>query len=295
MRVTENGMAMNYLTNMNQSRQKIMDLQAQLASGKRVQKPSDDPITTGTIMRLQSALGQNAQYSANIEAGKGIADSTSAALGSLSDVLMSLKQTVITSMNGSAIDSLATSADSVDQFLSEAVNIGNTSFNGKYIFGGTQTLDVPYVLADDGSSVTKNPKGVDGTISFPVGEGINQQVNVTGEEAFQATGIFDMMIQIRDTMKSGSMPTSAQLDAVSQGLNHVLECAGNAGLISQGLDVVSSNLAQQKTQLTEFLSTAQDADVAEASLQLQNDQLMLTAAIQVAAQSLPKTLLDFLR
>jgi len=68
MRVTENGMATNYLTNMNQARQKIMDLQSQLASGKRVQKPSDDPIATGTIMRLQTALSQNAQYSANIDA-----------------------------------------------------------------------------------------------------------------------------------------------------------------------------------------------------------------------------------
>ena len=295
MRVTENGMATNYLTNMNQARQKIMDLQSQLASGKRVQKPSDDPIATGTIMRLQTALSQNAQYSANIDAGKGIADSTSGALGSLSDVLMSLKETVITSMNGSTVGSLSTNADSVDQFLSEAVDIANTSFNGKYIFGGTQTTEIPYTLSADGTTVTKNPKGVDGTISFPVGEGINQQVNITGEEAFQGTGIFDTMIQIRDAMKNGIPPTADQLDAVDQGLNHILECAGNAGLVSQGFDTMASNLAQQKTQLTEFLSTAQDADVAESSLQLQNDQTMLTAAIQVAAQSLPKTLLDFLR
>jgi flagellar hook-associated protein 3 FlgL len=295
MRVTENGMALNYLTNINQAREKIVDLQAQVAAGKRVLKPSDDPVATGSILRLQAALSQNARYANNIEAGRGIADSTAGALDSLSTVLTNLKDVVTRAYNGSATETLSVSADNVDQLLSEAVDIANTKFNGKYIFGGTQTLAVPYTLSADRSSVSGNPAGLDGAITYPVGDSVNQQVNITGEEAFQGTGLFDLIIQIRDTMKSGNPPTAIQVDSIDSALDHILECGGKAGAISQSLDTLSTNLDQQKTQLTEFLSNVQDADIAESLMKLQNDQLMLNAAINTAAQVLPKSLLDFLK
>jgi len=294
MRVTDSGMSLNYLASINQAREQIMDLQGQVASGKRVQKPSDDPVAIGSIMRLQTSLDQNAQYSQNISAGKGIIDATTGALDSLSDLLTTLKQTVTSAVNASTTEALSTDADTVDQLLGEAVDIANTRFGGKYIFGGTQTLDSPFTLSADHSTITMNPNGIDGTISLPVGDGVQEQVNIPGEQAFGGTALFDLMIQIRDTMNSGSSPTAAQVDAVNQSLDQILNSAGKAGSISQSLDTFSANLDQQKTQLTAMLSNVQDADIAEASMKLQNYQVMLNAALAVAAQSLPKSLLDFL-
>ncbi len=294
MRITENGISTNYLANINQAREKIVTLQSNLASGKRVQKPSDDPIASDTILRLQDALSKNAQYASNISDAQGMLDTTTNALGSVSDILMNIKNLVVSANNGTAADTLAVGAQNIDQMLGEIVDIANTKFNGKYIFGGTQTLDQPYTLASDNSSVTANTNGIDGTIEYPVGDGLNQQVNMSGQEAFGGTGLMDVLIQMRDTMKSGSPPTDAQSTALDNAFNHILDSSSKVANFSQSLDSLSANLDTQKTQLTQFLSNAQDTDVAEAVVQLQNSQLMLNAAIETAAKIIPKTLLDFL-
>ena len=294
MRITESIVSYNYLENVNQTREKIVELQGQTASGKRVSKPSDDPRATDAILRLRAALSLNEQYSKNAEDGKGMADSTSAALDSLSQVFMTLKDDVTKATNGANTAALSTFAEQVDQLLSQTVDIANTKFNGKYLFGGTQTLDAPYTLSADRETVTKNPKGVDGVINYPVSDTLTQQVNIPGEEAFQGTGLFDLMIQIRDTLKNGQAPTTAQNDAVSQGFDHLLLETSKAGAYVSSLDAITSILDAQKTQLTQFLSNEQDADLAESIMKLKQQETMLDAALNTGAQILPKTLLDFL-
>jgi flagellar hook-associated protein 3 FlgL len=295
MRITENIVSYNYLDNVNHTREKIVELQGQMASGKRVSKPSDDPRATDAILRLRGALSLNEQYSKNAEDGKGMAESTSSALDSLGQVFLTLKDVVTKATNGANTAALSTFAEQVDQLLSETIDIANTKFNGKYLFGGTQTLDVPYALSADRETVTKNPKGVDGVINYPVSDTLTQQVNIPGEEAFQGTGLFDLMIQIRDTLKGGQAPTIAQNDSVSQSLDHVLLETSKAGAIFSSLDAVTTALDAQKIQLTQFLSNEQDADLAESIMKLKQQQSMLDAAINTGAQILPKTLLDFLK
>jgi flagellar hook-associated protein 3 FlgL len=295
MRITENIVSYNYLDNVNQTREKIVELQAQTASGKRVSKPSDDPRATDAILRLRAALSLNEQYSKNAEDGKGMADATSQALDSLTQVFLTLKDDVTKATNGANTVALSTFAEEVDQLLSQTMDIANTKFNGKFLFGGTQTIDAPFTLSADRETVTKNPNGIDGVISYPVSDTLTQQVNIPGEEAFQGTGLFDLMIQIRDTLKSGLAPTAAQNDAVSQGYDHLLLETSKAGAFVSSLDTITSTLEAQKLQLTQFLSNEQDADLAESVMKLKQQETMLDAALNTGAQILPKSLLDFLK
>jgi flagellar hook-associated protein 3 FlgL len=295
MRVTENVISYNYLDNVNQAREHIVQLQGQMASGKRVQKPSDDPRASNAIMRLQQSILLNDQYSKNVEDGISMADATSAALDSFGQLYQDMKVTIVQATNGGNSTAMATFAQNIDDLLSQAIDVANSKFNGKYLFGGTQTLDPPYTLSADRETVTKNPNGINGVISYPVSDGLNQQVNIPGEVVFQGTGIIDLMIQVRDSLRNGQVPTSAQSDAVNAAYEQILLQASKAGSFVSSLETVSSSLQEQNTRLQQFLSTEQDADLAESIMKLKQQEAALDAAIQTGAQILPKTLLDFLR
>ena len=294
MRVTESAISSNYLSNVNQAREKIVNLQAQIASGKRVLKPSDDPLATNSILRLRASLQDNEQYSKNVVDGSIIAQSTSSALDAVASLFIDLKETVTRASNPAVVSEFATFAAQVDQVLSQVLASANTKFNGKYLFGGTQTTDPPYVLSADRSTVTKNPNGIDGTISYVVSDGLSQQVNIPGEEAFQGQGLFDLLIQVRDDLNNGLSPTVAQANAIDQGFEHVVMEASKAGSYAQNMDNLTMRLENQNTQLTQFLSNDQDTDLAESVMQLKQQEAMLDAALNTGGRIIPKTLLDFL-
>jgi flagellar hook-associated protein 3 FlgL len=294
MRVTERSLSDNYLSSVNQARERIVDLQSKIATGRSVMKPSDDPRATNSILRLRAALEANEQYTTNVADGSGIAESTADALDGCASLFIQLKEAVTKASSPSSVGEYSTYAIEVDQLLSEAVNYANTRFNGKYLFGGTQTTDPPYTLAADHSSITKNPNGINGTISYSVGEGLHQQVNISGEEAFQGIALFDLLIQIKDNLKNGLPPTAAQVDGVNAGFEHIVLTTSKAGSYVRNMQNLTSHLDDQKTQLTQFLSNDQDSDLAESVTQLKQQETMLEAAMKTGSMSIPKSLVDFL-
>ncbi|MCX6135298.1 MAG: hypothetical protein NTU47_15950 [Ignavibacteriales bacterium] len=295
MRVTEKAVSDSYLSSVNQARGRIVDLQSKIATGKSILKPSDDPRATNSILRLRVALDANEQYSNNVADGSGIAESTANALDGFASLFIDVKDVVTRASSPSSIGEYSTFAEQVDQLLSEAVNYANTKFNGKYLFGGTQTTDPPYTLAADHSSVTKNPNGINGTISYQVGDGLSQQVNISGEEAFQGTALFDILIQIKNNLQGGIPPTAAQVDSVNNGFDHIILKTSKAGTYVQNMQNLTKHLDDQKTQLTQFLSNDQDADLAASVTQLKQQETMLEAALNAGARTIPKTLVDFLQ
>jgi flagellar hook-associated protein 3 FlgL len=201
---------------------------------------------------------------------------------------------VTEAVNGTRESSYPVMADHIDELLTQVVNIANTRYNGRYVFGGTNTLDMPFTLAADRSTVTSNPDGIGGSIEFDVGEGISQLVNIDGQSAFLGTQIFDRIIQIRNTLRAGTAPSAVDVDAITSMIDAVSSAGGKAGSILQNLDTLSSQLNDQNTQLQSLLSVRQDTDVAEATLNLKQAELMLQAALNTGSQILPKTLLDYL-
>ena len=295
MRVTEGSIAQNYLYTVGKTRERIVKLQTQLASGVKVSKSSDDPQATDTILRLTESKNLREKYKNNASEGQGFADTTAVTLGQFADVLASLKDIVVRGSTADNPSDMATYGASVDQLLSEAVDIANTRFNGKFIFGGTQTMDAPYKLSAGRSAVEKNPKGIDGVIEYQVGENISNQINISGEQGLQGTQIFDIMIQLRDSFNNGTFQSAAFLPQVENALNHVLDQASYAGSFSEHFQAVTDNLDEQENQLTQYLSLVQDTDVAEATMKLKNEETMLDAALNTGARVIPKSLMDFLQ
>ncbi len=295
MRVTENTFTRNYLTNINNSRGRMSKLQNQLSSGKRVQNASDDPEAAERILRTKTSIARLEQYQANVADGQATMTSTGHALDRFTDLMTEVKDVLSKARSGSGTPNLETYADQIDQLITDAVQIANTKFNGKYVFGGTQTTDPPFILAADRSNVTLNPNGITGRIETLVNDGTLQQVNLDGQEALQGITMFQTLIEVRDAMRSGQVPTVAQFDTVNAHLEHVAAQGGKIGLIINALEMDESFLQDRTDQLAGLLSVDQDTDFAEATMALKKEELMLEAALNTGARLIPKTLMDFIR
>ncbi len=295
MRVTENSYILNYLTNLNKGRERILDLQNRLATGRRVLKTSDDPQATDVILRLNASMERNERFQKNIEDAKAMMTVTGSILDSIVDRLMEVKEIVVSTSNESKDGMLNVYAERTDQLLREIVDMANTNFNGKFIFGGTQTLTRPFELTADGSAVSANPAGIDGKIEYPISEGVKQTANITGDEAFQGTVLFDMVIQLRDSLRNGDTPQSGELENINDMLDHVLGVASRAGAIAQSLESQELHLLEQKIHLETLRSIQRDTDIAEGIMKLKHEETMLEAALNIGGRIIPKSLLDFLR
>jgi flagellar hook-associated protein 3 FlgL len=102
------------------------------------------------------------------------------------------------------------------------------------------------------------------------------------------------MVQLRDQFLASTPPSAAQVTAVSDALSYVAGVGGKAGSVSQTLSSLESRLGDEQIQLQALLSLNQDTDVAEATMKLKQQELMLDAALNAGARVLPKSLLDFL-
>jgi flagellar hook-associated protein 3 FlgL len=147
-----NTLRMNVATqNLTRTQQSLLDVQNQLATGQRINTPSDDPTGAGLVMQLNKTLNKQNLYLANITQGSaqlGEADST---LGSMLPLLQQAQQ-IASKDVGSDItaEQRQTDANVIQSIYTQMLNMGNTQFEGSYIFGGVQSNQPPFVEQNGG-------------------------------------------------------------------------------------------------------------------------------------------------
>ncbi len=168
--------------NMNRNSQAIAQLQAQIGSGLRIQKPSDDPIASARLLRIQreqSSLGQYneniGKVSDNLTLQETYVQSGSDAMGSIRDLLLWAGNDTNSPEDLSAI---ATQLSSLEDSLVSYFNAKDEA--GNYVFSGTRN-DVPAVTFDPATG-TYSMKGNDEERQAVVGNGVLIGDNVTAQQ-----------------------------------------------------------------------------------------------------------------
>jgi flagellar hook-associated protein 3 FlgL len=137
MRVSLRNQYSNFLYNLQKTQSRLMELNMQASSQKRINKPSDDPVGTGRVLNYRSSLASIDQYRSNIDTAKGWLNLADESMMQVSTLLTKLKGLAEQGATGTmtASDREATSYE-VRQIFSQLVNLGNTRYEGKSIFGG---------------------------------------------------------------------------------------------------------------------------------------------------------------
>jgi flagellar hook-associated protein 3 FlgL len=138
-------------TQIDQTEQQLLTTQEQISTGKRLNQPSDDPGDSSVVMQLQKTLDSQNQYMKNVQQSQSQLGEVDSTLSNLTDLVT--QATTIASQNvGSEVsDAERQSAANVVQTLySQAMQIGNTQFEGSYLFGGDKSNAQPFTATNSG-------------------------------------------------------------------------------------------------------------------------------------------------
>lgn len=134
LRVTQGMLNTQLLRNLNTNLSRMDKLQDQLSTGRRINKPSDDPVGISFSMRYRSELDTNDQYQRNVDATVSFLDYTDTMLDQTGSVLQRARELAVSAANGTnSEDSLSAMKTEIDQLYGQLTNIGNSQFNGKFV------------------------------------------------------------------------------------------------------------------------------------------------------------------
>lgn len=293
MRVTD---AMTYtqvLTDIQGSRSRLAELQEQLASGHRINRPSDDPAGVQHALDLTHALAQNATYLQAAQAGEDRLNATDRALSDLSQVAMRVRQLLLNGANSdvpaSARNAMVTELQTLKD---QVVELANTEQGGTYLFGGTRDSSPPWSVDALGNLVYS---GDTNGVYREIGPGVRVAVNV--DASADITNLYSLLDQAITDMGAGDVAAlgGADLQSVSDALTALLDRRAEAGALSARMQLAADRLTAAGVTLTQLKSEAIDVDLSKTVLDATQQQTSFELALRVGAELLQPTLLDFLR
>lgn len=154
MRITNKMMSNSFLADMNVNLNHMKRKQEQLDTGKEFKRPSDSPFKAARSMQIYSEIYANEQYNTNINHTINWLDTTDSALDNLGKSLSRIRELMVSAGNGTYDkDELKAVKDEISEKVNEISQILNTSFDGKYIFGGTHGDKKPTTVDENGELI----------------------------------------------------------------------------------------------------------------------------------------------
>ncbi len=294
MRITQNMMNSNMLRNLNRSMQSMDKYQQQLASGMKINRPSDDPTGAAKAMYFRSALIENAQFQRNANEAVTWMDQSDSALDEATQIMKRVHDLAIYSGNvGLQSDSLKAIAEEIDQIRAHMGNIANQTVDGRYIFAGTDTLHPPF---DYSKGEFTNENGAD--VNLEMSKEVFVPINVNGQKVFnfpsKTDNVFNLLTKLSEDLKAGKDITQ-YIDTIDKQSDNINAVRSSLGARVNRIELINSRLQSEEVSLNKLMSDNEDADPAEVITNLKTQENAQRTALGVGARILQPSLLDFLR
>lgn len=299
MRITNNMMNTAFLQDLQRNLRNLDTMQRRINSGKTVSRPSDDPVRLQQILKLETALDQNAQYIRNIDDAHAWLASTDAALDQAGGIIVQVRGLAVQGANGSndkgAMNALA---DEVRQLTEQLVGVANATHAGRYLFAGNDTTEKPFQDIDWDDSTYNGFMGNNNTMEYEIGPGVTMVVNTTAEKAFGDLGTeaIQLLVNLENALriddKDAINQVLGELDKVE---SQFLTARSEVGARMNRLEATKSRFTEDMITYTALKSQAEDVDMAETIMYLKTQEAVYHASLAVGARLMQPTLVDFLR
>lgn len=296
MRITQQSQSAAIRADLAQVSSRLANIQRQVASGRQLERASDDPAGALEALRYRRSLRSYDQYDRNIGDAKAWLATADSSLEAIDGRLTRAQDLTIQADNGS-LDSAARTAIAVElrAIADEMIGLANTHHLGRPIFGGSSGGNHAY-------DATGSFVGDTGAIHRTVGSGASYQVNVVGPDVFGAENpgdpingnTFEMLREIADRVEAG-VQASGGLDAIEGARTAVHDAQATLGARLASLEKLELRNVSVTGEMRSALSETEDIDLADAILDLKGQEASYTAALNVAGRILDRSLLDFLR
>ena len=295
------------ITQMNRQQSNVAEMQAKLASGKSLVKPSDDAEKATLIQRLNSAMQQQDAYELSLNRADSRLRMEETALSSVQDMLQRIRELAIQgnsdTLSGADRNIIAKEVSSLRDALFSLANTEDAS--GNYLFSGTSVKTPAF---------SKNINGViayggnQNQTSVDISESRSVRINRPGDDVFggvtrenndgdaESISFFKVIADFTLALEDGNKAS------ISRGLTEVSLLTDDMALsladVGSRLSTIDSQrdiLADTKLRYQELLSNAEDLDYATAVTRLSAQILSLEAAQASFAKVSQLNLFNYLR
>ena len=289
MRITNKMMTANIKRNVFGQSERLLRSQEILSSGKRINRPSDDPVGIGKVLDYRKTLSSFEQYERNIQQAKNRIEFMETTLEGVEELIVDAKNWAVNQAGSSTADRDA-AISSVQNIREQILQLANSKMGRNSIFAGFQT-DGPAFDASGGYN------GDNGYFSVLTGDAAEMQIEADGSRVFQGTeDVFDALGDLITGLQTDDVALiDTQIDRLIGAQAQVQEVRSESGAHYQQLELSESQMAKLKMTVEELLDRTEKASVEEAIIDLKNQEMAYEIALNTSARIVQPTLMNFLR
>jgi len=198
MRISDRYLKNSFLNQLTTNKDQVAKLQRQISTNTTIEKPSDSPTGAARVVRLVKQLDQNEQYRTAINSALEFTNESATTLDlmkengvKISTLLVEMKNPVNRFVYGNY-------KEQVRNVLDIFVELSNLKHEGRYLFGGTDSLKQPITKNSDGF-IEINSDFLDGRQMVKIADNIDQQINISGDEIFKGFANFTGNLSTSET------------------------------------------------------------------------------------------------
>lgn len=322
-----------FIDQMQQRRAQLEDLRQELSSGIRISKPSDDAGKSGSIVNFQSVLQRLERHKERISYATNILQFQESIMESADNLLVRAKELATQGANETySYEQRRIIAEEVFQIRSQLVELANSTYQGRYVYGAADDDDAPF----DAGAYTQSPTDTSDPaylryyFDTETGTSLERSVSVSDSETVRVVssggGIFsdaigalerlgrslagyrtsiDSLTNLPNGLGTAyTQPTDyseqtstilSSIDSIESARNDdILQERTNIGSRLGRLDQVKSILDNLTASNEQSRADLQDADIFDASARFSNLQTALQALLSSGAQINSLSLLNYI-
>ena len=311
-RVTNSMSVRTALSDVNLQRSRLRRIQEQAATGLRVNRPSDDPVSARNALVKRAELEQNAQFERNVAQSLNRVNAADDALTRVHDVILRARDLAVqmsNETNGAEERQLV--AVEVADLHNQILSLANTRRNEAFIFSGytsdTQPFQMLSGFTPSGVAPTVVFQGDESEISVAIDEALDVNVTLNGQRVFLGDAdsngnldagkedLFDLMEDFWVALKTNDeefiQEILPRMDVAQSQINSERT---RLGAVDARLQQGQSILKERAILIDEGLGEAERVDYEEVFSNLLLQETVLRTSIEVASRSLQPSLMDFL-
>jgi flagellar hook-associated protein 3 FlgL len=280
------------------NRLRVEAARERVSSGKRINRPSDDPFGADAVLRLRTSLSSIDRFKDNTNVAKENLQVSDGALESYQQLLdrarALLTQGASDSTSPANKASIASELDSIRQ---QALSIANLSSSGRYLFGGTRQSSAPYDSNGVPAAIPTQPQLVQlEPGAYPVPS------DVTAESIFAngAGTVFATLANAATALRGTGDPVAdkatvlASIDGLTGFTDQSSSARAQLGASLHVVDEAQTRLENLSLSYQRSVDRVESADIAESALELTQADQALQATLQATSAFGRRSLLDFL-
>jgi len=274
----------------------LMNLNEKIASGKVLNRPSDNPTAMVDSMTIKTSLSQIEQYQEGIQTGVSWLNLRESALTNIEEVVARAIEigTQMGSDNQSA-DTRASAATEVGQLLEEAIAQANVELGDNYIFAGYRLKTTPFTATVVGGIETAEYHGDTNDFQLQIGKDDAVVVGRNGQTTLMDSNLFTALGTLKKALEDNDgAAIRQQLDQLKSAREYLDNEIADTGAKGNRLDLKGAVWSSLTIDLKERLSDVEDADLTEMITELKQKELAYQVAMMSSVRLSELSILNYL-